>query len=84
MAQLRTKRPLMTFDEFLDWERRQETRHEFLDGIAVAMAGGTEAHNIVRNNLLVGSMTKLRGRPCRPFPSDMLVRTGTARDASRI
>jgi Uma2 family endonuclease len=77
MPKRQAQQPLMTFDEFLSWERGQETKHEFLDGVAVAMAGGTEAHNIIQTNLLVSSVTKLRGGPCRPFPSDMLVRTGS-------
>jgi len=79
MARRQAKQPRMTFDEFLNWERRQETKHEFLDGVAVAMAGGTEAHNIIQGNLFAISLSKLRGGPCRPFPSDMLVRTGTAK-----
>jgi Uma2 family endonuclease len=29
-----------TFEEFLDWERHQETKHELVDGEPVAMAGG--------------------------------------------
>jgi Uma2 family endonuclease len=79
MAQRQAKQPRMTFDEFLEWERRQETKHEFLDGVPVAMAGASEAHNIIQANLLASSLTKLRGGPCRPFPSDMLVRTGTGK-----
>jgi Uma2 family endonuclease len=47
MAQLQAKQPRMTFDEFLDWERHQQTKHEFLNGFAVAMAGATEAHSIL-------------------------------------
>jgi Uma2 family endonuclease len=77
MAQLQTKQPRMTFDAFLDWECHQQRKHEFLDGVPVAMAGGSEAHNIIQGNVFAGSLTKLRGGPCRPFPSDMLVRTGT-------
>jgi Uma2 family endonuclease len=69
----------MTFEEFVDWEQRQELKHEFVDGRTVAMAGGTEAHNTIRVNLITASSPKLRGSPCRPFPSDMLVRTGSGR-----
>jgi Uma2 family endonuclease len=79
MAQRQVTQPRMTFEAFLDWERHQETKHEFLDGVPVAMAGGTEAHNIIQTNLLASALTKLRGGPCRPFPSDMLVRTGTGK-----
>ena len=41
MAQL-SPQPL-TFEQFLDWERGQELKHEFVDGEPVGMAGGTEA-----------------------------------------
>lgn len=71
--------PPMTWEEFLDWERRQEFRHEFVDGYPVAMAGATEAHNVIQGNIFASALAKLRGGPCRPFPSDMLVRTGTGR-----
>jgi Uma2 family endonuclease len=77
MAQRNPK--LLTFDEFLDWEHGQELKHEFVDGQAVAMAGGTEAHTIIQANLIAAAAPKLRGSGCRPFPSDMLVRTGTGR-----
>jgi hypothetical protein len=73
MAQRQAKQPRTTFDEFPDWERRQETKHEFLDGVAVAMAGATEARNIIQTNLLVSSATKPLGTKCRPFASDMPV-----------
>jgi Uma2 family endonuclease len=79
MARRQATEQRMTFDAFLDWERRQEVKHEFLDGVPVAMPGGSEAHNIIQTNLLVSATPKLRGGPCRPFPSDMLIRTGTGR-----
>jgi Uma2 family endonuclease len=77
MAQLNLK-PL-TFDQFLDWERGQERKHEFADGEVFGMAGGTEAHNVIQANLIAAAAPKLRGSGCRPFPSDMLVRTGNGR-----
>ncbi len=69
----------LTFEQFLDWERRQEFKHEFVDGQPVAMAGASEAHNIIQANLIAAATPKLRGSGCRPFTSDMLVRTGTGR-----
>jgi Uma2 family endonuclease len=69
----------MSFEQFLDWERRQERKHEFVDGQAIAMAGGTEAHSTIQANLIAAAVPKLRGSGCRPFSSDMLVRTGTER-----
>jgi Uma2 family endonuclease len=69
----------LTFDEFLAWERRQEFKHEFEDGQPVAMAGASVAHNIIQANMIAAAAPKLRGSGCRPFPSVMLVKTGTGR-----
>lgn len=77
MAQLAPE-PL-TFDKFLDWERRPEFKHEFVDGRTVARTEETEAHKVIQANLIAAVTPKLCGSGCRPFPSDMLVRTGTGR-----
>jgi Uma2 family endonuclease len=77
MAQLQAQP--MSFEQFLDWERGQERKHEFVDGQTIAMADGTEAHSIIQANLIAAAAPKLRGSGCRPFSSDMLVRTGTDR-----
>jgi Uma2 family endonuclease len=69
----------LTFDQFLAWERRQERKHELVDGLPVAMAGGTVAHSMIQVNLITAAAPKLRGSGCQPFPSDMLVRTGNER-----
>ena len=69
----------MTFEQFLDWERHQERKHEFVDGEVVAMTGATAAHNLIQANLIASAAPKLRGSGCRPFGSDMLVRTATGR-----
>ena len=37
-----------TFEEFFDWERHQETKHELVDGQPVAMDGGSEGHDLSR------------------------------------
>ncbi|MBV8402063.1 MAG: Uma2 family endonuclease [Acetobacteraceae bacterium] len=63
----------MTLSEFLAWEERQELRYEF-DGFGpVAMAGGDEAHETIKVNLIVALANRLRGKPCRPFGSDMKI-----------
>jgi len=66
----------MSFDAYLEWERGQATRHEFVQGRIVAMTGGTQAHNIIQGNLYYAVRSKLRGGRCRTFTSDMLVHTG--------
>jgi len=62
---------LMTVEEFLDWEERQELRHEF-DGAAVhAMTGGTAAPAAIQVNLLAVLRNRLKGKPCRAFGSEL-------------
>ena len=64
----------LTVDEFLEWEERQEFRHEF-DGVAaVAMTGGTAAHSIIQVNLALAVGGRLTGKPCRFFGSDFKTR----------
>ena len=66
-----------TFAEFLVWEQTQDLRHEFVDGVAVMMAGGTRAHDRIQRNLLVRATERLRGSSCEPLGPDMIVETGT-------
>jgi len=65
---------IMTRQEYLDWEARQETKHEFLDGMVYdvyAMTGAPNAHVTVTLNLAALCKTHLRGTPCRTSISDM-------------
>lgn len=61
----------MTAAEFLEWERAQEVRHEFVAGEVFAKAGATRAH--VRAVMNLGSELDrlLRGRPCEALSVDM-------------
>jgi len=65
---------IMTRQEYLDWEARQETKHEFLDGRVYdvyAMTGARDAHVTVTLNVAALCKTHLRGKPCRIYISDM-------------
>ncbi|MSP61361.1 MAG: Uma2 family endonuclease [Myxococcales bacterium] len=66
-------RGLATEDEYLAAERRSETRHEFVNGEIVAMAGGSQRHNLIGGNLARALGNALAGRPCLVFPSDQRV-----------
>lgn len=59
---------------YLASERESESKHEYVEGIVYAMAGGSVTHNLIASNVLVALGSALRGRPCRAFNSDMLVR----------
>ena len=61
----------MTLAAFLEWEERQSLRYEF-DGIGpVAMTGGTAGHADIQANLAAALRTRLRGKPCRFYGSDL-------------
>lgn len=56
-----------TLDDFLDWERQQADRHEFVDGMIRMMVGGSHDHNTIIANLHVLLGTRLSGSGCRTF-----------------
>jgi len=61
----------MTLAEFLDWEERQELRHEFDGARVFSMTGGTAAHSLIQTNLAVAVGGRLRGKPCRFYNNDL-------------
>lgn len=63
-----------SYKEYLEREAASEEKHEFCDGAIVAMAGGTGSHSLLKTNLTISVGSKLAGRPCRPFDSDLRVR----------
>ncbi|MGC1275603.1 MAG: Uma2 family endonuclease [Planctomycetaceae bacterium] len=62
-----------TVDEYLAIERDSETKHEYYAGQIFAMAGASEAHNLVSGNLIRTIGNHLVDRDCRLYPSDMRV-----------
>ncbi len=72
MAEPARKR--LSYTEYLDLETRTDLRHEFLDGEAWAMAGGTPRHSRVKVNLITRLNLGLGAGPCRLFDSDLKIR----------
>jgi Uma2 family endonuclease len=67
----------MTPEEFLEWEKTQIEKHEYLDGLVYqvyAMVGARDAHVTVSLNLASLLKVHLRGGPCRVYISDMKLR----------
>lgn len=65
----------MSVSEFIAWEERQELRWEF-DGVrAVAMNGGTIAHETIADTLRALLRERLRGSGCRVFGPGLKIAT---------
>lgn len=64
----------LTAQDYLAWERQQETRHEYLDGHVFAMTGASRRHNLLCGNLFAAIHRQLRGKPCEIYANDMRVK----------
>ena len=64
----------LTPEQYLEIEERSEVRHEYYRGEMFAMAGATEAHNLIAGNLFVGLRACFAGRQGKVYQSDMRVR----------
>lgn len=69
-----TARQHFTFDEYISLEEISRVKHEFLDGQAWAMSGGSPEHARIAGTItrLIGN--RLAGKPCDVFSSDLRVR----------
>lgn len=69
----------LSAEEYLEIERKAEFKSEYSDGVMYAMAGSSEAHNLIVGNLVTALNIKLRDKPCKVYPSDMKVRVPSSR-----
>ncbi len=67
--------PIFSVENYLDFERVQAERHEFLDGNVYAMAGESPSHSTICFNLYGITHNQLRGKQCRGFSPNMKVAT---------
>jgi Uma2 family endonuclease len=65
---------LVSVEDYLAGELISPIKHEYLGGVVYAMAGATNAHNLITTNTIVALGARLRGRRCRPFNSDTKIR----------
>lgn len=68
------RRPHYSLKEYLLIEEMSGVRHEYLDGDILAMAGGTPDHARICANVISLLSSRLEGRPCAVFTSDVRVR----------
>jgi Uma2 family endonuclease len=58
-----------TYANYIAVERETRIRHEYIDGVIIAMAGGSDEHNAIMMQLGVLCATRRTGA-CRVFPAD--------------
>lgn len=71
---MRSPLNLITVEEYLNLEQDAEIRHEYVVGQIYAMAGASEAHNLIAGNIFAVLRPHLRGSSCRAFVADMKVK----------
>lgn len=64
----------VSVEEYLDLERRSETKSEYLDGEIFAMSGASRRHNLITVNATASLHAQLKGRSCETYGGDMRVR----------
>lgn len=72
-SSVETRRPLHchTVDEYLAFERGSPSKHEYYAGTIYAMTGGTEPHALIMGNVFFALKSRLRGRRCKAYVSEM-------------
>lgn len=70
---------LFSPDEYLEFERRAEIRHEYLDGDIYEMAGESDSHADICVNLITNLALQLRNKSCRVRAKETKVRSGVAK-----
>ena len=66
---------LFTVEEYLDFETKSQTKHEYYDGSIIAMSGASNPHLDIQTNLIVALSGKFKAakKSCKPYASDMRV-----------
>lgn len=73
---LALKKTVASVEEYLEYERASEERHEYLDGVIFMMAGESGAHADISTNLIVSLGNQLKNTDCRVRAKDTKVRSG--------
>ena len=65
----------LTPEEYLAWERKADTKHEYLSGAIIAMSGASLAHNLIVTNISGELYIQLKVGTCEVYTNDMRIRT---------
>ncbi len=64
----------LSVEDYLEDELHSEIRHEYIGGAVYAMAGTSDAHNLISGNFFAALHSHLRGGPCRVFIAEVKTR----------
>ena len=70
--------PKVSAEEYLETERNADSRNEWHEGVIIRMAGASEEHVDIVENLSGQFYMLLRGEPCRTSTHDVRVTTSTS------
>ena len=70
---LPVKKSPLTVEEYLRIEREAPYKSEYYGGEMFSMAGGTARHSLLAVNLVIALGSRLRGRRCTPYNSDLRI-----------
>lgn len=74
MSALSIQQIFISPTEYLEGEELGDCKHEYLNGVVYAMAGGTNQHADIGGNIFTALKFRLRGKPCRAKNSDASIR----------
>jgi len=63
----------VSIEEYLEMEQSSIEKHEYYKGEIFAMSGAKMSHNTISKNLLGTLFTKLKGKKCQPYGSDVRI-----------
>jgi Uma2 family endonuclease len=64
----------LTPEQYLEFERKSDEKHEYFAGTIYLMAGGSARHNRIAGSTYAALYAQLRRRNCNIYPSDMRVK----------
>jgi Uma2 family endonuclease len=68
--------PPMSPEDYLDYERESECRHELVAGYLYVMTGASDRHEEIVANLLAAIHGHLRHSGCRVYGANLKIRVG--------
>lgn len=68
-------RTYLTPQEYISFERKATTKHEYLKGQIIAMSGASRAHSFITGDIFGELRGQLKGHKCEVHSSDMRVST---------